>query len=268
MKIALVQICSELNPEKNLQKLNTYLKEARSKGAIAAFLPEVFYSLSDGTQASPFLLNEAKGDHYHNIQNLAIDNDIAILGGTCATQIGTSVINRAYNFDNKGNDLGHYDKNNLFAINLRGDNETVIDEGTVYTAGHGNKIIDFNDWKIGLSICFDLRFPELYRNYFRNGANLMTVSSAFTVPTGKAHWETLLRARAIENQTYIIASNQVGQNNEKISTWGHSMVINPWGEVVLNLEDKEGYDICDLDLSLVEKIRSRMRVEPRLDYLT
>lgn len=267
MKIALIQMTSGLEPNSNLKKIEGFLKKASLQGARMAFLPEVFYSLSDGVTPSPYLIEEGAGEHYENIRKLAVRNNIALIGGSCATKVGGNIINRAYNFDSQGQDLGHYDKNNLFAINLKGENATLLDESRVYTAGSELKTIDFNQWKIGISICFDLRYPEIYRSYFKQGVNLMTVASAFTVPTGRAHWEVLLRARAIENQSYIIASNQVGQNNEKISTWGHSMIVSPWGEVLVNLGDKEGVGFCDLDFQEIENVRSRMSVMPKDQYL-
>lgn len=267
MKIALIQITSGLEPTHNLEKINNFLKKANEEGAQAAFLPEVFYSISNGTGPSPYLIEESKGEHYETIRQLAKTHKIALIGGSCATRVGDKIINRAYNFDSQGVDLGHYDKNNLFAINMRGKDETILDESSVYTAGKSLKAFDFEGWRIGLSICFDLRYPEIYRTYFKQGVNLITVASAFTVPTGKAHWEVLLRARAIENQSYVVASNQVGQNNTKISTWGHSMIISPWGEVLLNLGDKEGIGFCELDLAEVEKIRNRINVMPKDQYL-
>jgi predicted amidohydrolase len=104
----------------------------------------------------------------------------------------------------------------------------------------------------------------LYRHYFLKGANLLTVASAFTVPTGMAHWETLLRARAIENQSYVVACNQYGTHNDKIKTYGHSLVISPWGKVLVDLGEGEGVATIELELSEVEKVRSRLYVKPTL----
>lgn len=266
MKIAVVQICSALEPQKNLEKIDFYIKQAKEQADIeAVFLPEVFYSMSDGTKPSPYLIEEGN-EHYQNIKNLAVENSIYLLGGSAATNLEGRVINRAYNFDPNGNELGHYDKMHLFAVDLsKTKNKTVIDEATVYTPGSEPKMIDVGEWNIGLGICFDLRFPELFRHYHESGANLMTVSSAFTVPTGKAHWETLIRARAIENQSYIVAAGQWGEHNDKIKTYGHSMVVDPWGNVVANAGDGEGYIVAELDLSLVDDVRSRMKVKPQFN---
>jgi predicted amidohydrolase len=268
MQIALIQICSSLDPKENVDKINYYIQESKKRDDIkAVFLPEVFYSMSDGTKPTPYLI-DGENEHFEVIRNIAKDNKVALIGGTAATKLGDTVINRTYNFDRDGNELTQYDKMHLFAVNLSGtSSNTVINESDVYHEGHLPKVLDFNDWKIGLGICFDLRFPELYRYYFQKGAEIMTVSSAFTVPTGKAHWETLVRARAIENQSYVVAVDQWGYHNQKIQTFGHSMLVDPWGEVILNLGEGEGYAISELSKEKINKYRTRMNVNPR-DYFS
>lgn len=267
MKIAAIQLCSALDPDVNLTKIQDLIDQAKKEKAIeAVFLPEVFYSMSDGTRPTPYLV-EKDNEHYKNIQKLAVDNGIYLIGGTAATKNpqGEKVLNRAYNFDPQGNELTHYDKMHLFSVDLsRHASKTVIDEGIVYQYGNEPKLLQIKDWKIGLGICFDLRFPELYRHYFAQGANLMTVASAFTVPTGKAHWEVLVRARAIENQSYVVAVDQWGEHNAKIKTYGHSMIVSPWGEVIANAKEKEGYILADIDVNEVEKVKNRLNVTPKL----
>lgn len=266
MKIAVIQICSALDPESNLEKINYFTQQAKKQANVeAVFLPEVFYSMSDGAQATPHLVEEGN-EHYGNIKKLAVDNDVYLLGGSAATRLGNRVINRTYNLDPHGNDLGHYDKMHLFSVDLSKDkSKTVLDEATVYTSGGNPKMIDVGEWNIGLTICFDLRFPELFRHYYNHGANLYTVASAFTVPTGRAHWETLLKARAIENQSYVVAAGQWGEHNERITTFGHSIVVDPWGEVVASAGDGEGYIVAELDIEKVRETRGRMKVKPRFD---
>lgn len=266
MKIAVIQICSHLEPEKNIKKIDDFIKKAKDEAKIeAVFLPEVFYSMSDATTPTPYLVEQGN-EHYKAIQKLAMDNNVYLIGGTAATNLDGRVINRAYNFDPNGNELEHYDKMHLFAVDLsKTKNKTVIDEATVYTPGSTPKMITMRDWKIGLGICFDIRFPEFFRNYYNQGANLLTAASAFTVPTGKAHWETLLRARAIENQSYVVAAGQWGEHNQVIKTYGHSMVIDPWGRVIANAGDGEKYVIADLDFELLQEVRARMKVKPRFN---
>ena len=263
MKIALLQICSSLDYKENLTKIDKMIKEVKktSPETKAIILPEVFYSMSDGSCATPYLIEE-ENEHYQNIKNLSLNNSTAILGGSAATKINGNIYNRSYNFDQFGAELASYDKIHLFKIDLIGhEKKVIIDEGRTYTRGEGVKIFEFDDFQFGLSICFDLRFPELFRSLFHRGANVMLVSSAFTQTTGRAHWETLLKARAIENQSYVIACNQWGKHNDKLTSYGHSMVVDPWGEVIANANDGEKILYAEIDIERVKKIRSRMNMQ-------
>lgn len=264
MKIALIQICSGIDPVINMAKISRYIDDCKSKYEIDTFfLPEVFYSMSDGSKPTPFLVRE-ENEHYGTISKLAKDKNVYLIGGSVAYEDDGEILNRNLNFGPSGELLEFYDKKHLFAVNLRGNQKsTVIDESDVYSAGDELKLLDHKGFSIGLSICFDIRFPEMFREFYKRGVNLISVSAAFTVPTGRAHWETLLRARAIENQSYVVATGQWGEHNEKISTFGHSMVIDPWGRVISKIEEGEGYITAELSLSEVEKIRGRMNVSPR-----
>jgi predicted amidohydrolase len=260
MKIGVVQLRSVLDPAENIATIRRFLGDARAAGAKAVFLPEAFYSLSDGTQPTPYLVDGHDG-HYEAIRGLARDSGLYILGGSAATAVAGKVMNRSYNFSPAGEDLGIYDKMNLFAVDLsRHPSNTVIDEARVYTAGGAPKMIDVEGFTVGLSICFDLRFPEVFRTYSYNGATVLSISSAFTVPTGRAHWHTLIRARAIENQCYVVASAQWGQHNEKISTFGHSLVVDPWGEVLVDAEEGEKIVFAELSREKLEAVRGRLNV--------
>lgn len=260
MKIAVIQLCSVLDPAINLAKIRKLLQEARENGAVAAFLPEVFYSLSNGLSATPYLV-EGKNEHYQAIRQLAVDSGLYLLGGSAATLIDGKVLNRSYSFSPSGEDLGFYDKMNLFAVDLsKHPSNTIIDEARVYSRGNRPQLLKIDPFNFGISICFDLRFPELFRSYSHQGANVLSVSSAFTVPTGKAHWHVLLRARAIENQCYVIASAQWGQHNERISTYGHSLIIDPWGEIIADAGEGEKVVYGTLDLERIESVRARLNV--------
>lgn len=260
MKIGVIQLRSVLDPAINLNSIRTFLKLAKDEKVSAVFLPEAFYSMSDGTKATPYLV-EGKNEHYEAIRALAVDSGLFILGGSAATLVNGKVMNRSYNFSPDGEELVTYDKMNLFAVDLsKHPSNTVIDEARVYTAGKESKLLQLGDFTIGLSICFDLRFPELFRSYSYEGANVLSVSSAFTVPTGKAHWHTLLRARAIENQCYVIASAQWGQHNERLSTFGHSLVIDPWGEIMEDAGEGEKIVFGELSREKIEAVRTRLNV--------
>lgn len=260
MKIAAIQIQSVLDPKVNLTKIKAQLQEAKNEGVEAAFLPEVFYSMSDGTKPTPYLI-ETKNEHYEAIRSLAVDSGLYLLGGSAATLYNGKIMNRSYNFSPAGEDLVFYDKMNLFSCDLsKHPSATVIDEGKVYTAGSTPKLVQIKDWKLGLSICFDLRFPELFRSYSAAGANIISISSAFTVPTGKAHWHTLVRARAIENQCYVVASAQWGKHNEKMSTFGHSLIVDPWGETLADAGEGEKFITAEISLERIQGVRERLSV--------
>jgi predicted amidohydrolase len=251
MKIAVLQLTSVLDYKINLQTIRRLLKEAKEQGAAAAFLPEVFYSMSDGVTPTPYLI-EVGNEHFNEIKKLATEFEIALIGGSAAALLNGKVVNRAYNFDKSGSDLGHYDKINLFACDLP---NKKISEANNYTAGSEYKIVELDSHKIGLGICFDMRFSELGLHYRMKGAEILTYPAAFTVPTGKAHWHTLLRARAIENQCFVVAAAQWGHHNDKIQTYGHSLVIDPWGDIILDLGDGEKVGVVDLDFSKIDLIR-------------
>ena len=261
VKIGVVQLCSSLDYKENLGKVRGFIEEAKSKSVEAIFLPECFYSMSDGRKPTPYLINEGN-EHYGNIQNLALESNIFILGGSAATlNKEGNIVNRCYNFSPSGQDLGVYDKINLFSCALKkGDDTKVINEGDIYSPGKSLKLIEAGDLKVGLSICFDLRFPNMFREYALKGANVLTIGSAFTVPSGRAHWHTLVRARAIENQCFVVAPAQWGKHNDKISTYGHSLVVDPWGEVLCDAQEGESLSICELDLSKIQKVRDSIKV--------
>lgn len=251
MKVAVLQLTSVLDYKENLATLRTLFKEAVFKGAEVIFMPEVFYSMSDGVTPTPYLVEEGN-EHYKEIQKLSIDFKVAQIGGSAASLVNGKIVNRAYNFDSEGRDLGFYDKINLFACDLP---DKKISEAKNYTAGSEFKTVELGSVKIGLGICFDVRFSEMGLFYRKEGAHILTYPAAFTVPTGKAHWHTLLRARAIENQCFVIASAQWGYHNEKIQTYGHSLIIDPWGEILVDLKEGIKVGVAELDFKKIDHIR-------------
>lgn len=265
MKIGVIQLQSVLDPAINLATIRKFLQEAKAVNAKAVFLPEAFYSMSDGTKPTPYLV-EGTNEHYEAIRSLAKDSGLYILGGSAATLVDGKVMNRSYNFDPQGNSLGIYDKMNLFSCDLsKHPSNQIIDEGRVYTPGKTPVMIEVEGFKLGLSICFDLRFPEIFRSYSHKGATLLSISSAFTVPTGKAHWHTLVRARAIENQCYVIASAQWGKHNDRLSTFGHSLIVDPWGEILADGGEGETIIFAELSQERIQSVRERLNVlrDPR-----
>lgn len=263
MKIAALQMTSVLDPEKNLPVLNRLLAEASKEEVKAVFLPECFYSMSNGEKATPYLVEEGN-EHYLNIKNLAKKHGLYLLGGSVAYKCKGKIFNRNLNFNPRGEELNHYDKINLFSCDLsRMNSKKVMDESDIYSHGAKPLLLEIENLKIGMSICFDLRFPEMFRAYSAQGAHLLSISSAFTIPTGKVHWHTLLQARAIENQCYVVAAAQEGVHNEKISTFGHSLIVDPWGKIVANAEKGEKIVTFSLDMEYLSEVRRRILVRQK-----
>lgn len=170
------------------------------------------------------------------------------------------VYSRCYLFDDKGDTLGQYDKLHLFDVDVA-DGTKQYRESETFCPGNHISVIDTPFGKIGLTICYDLRFPDLFRALRLAGAEIITVPSAFTKVTGEAHWQVLLQARAIETQCFILAAAQWGAHNEgSRETWGQSMVIGPWGEVIAEQKTGIGWVHADIDVAEVHSIRSKMPV--------
>lgn len=259
MKVAVVQLTSVLDPSLNLAKLKELLKEAKSQGAQAAFLPECFYSMSNGLSPTPYAIDASDPDceHLKNIVNLAVETKIDIIGGSAATLVDDKIINRTYSVTASGELLPSYDKIHLFSCKLKDKN---INEADIYTPGNSLKHLHVGAFQVGLGICFDIRYSAMAHQYRLRGADILTFSSAFTVPTGKAHWHLLNRARAIENQCYVISSAQWGQNNERISTFGHSLIVDPWGEVLVDLKEGEGVGVAELSREKIQQVRDSVHM--------
>ncbi|KAL6239046.1 hypothetical protein BDW75DRAFT_165793 [Aspergillus navahoensis] len=269
MAIAAVgQLCSTASISANLAQCRVLVRKAVQAGAKALFLPEATdyigsspaetISLARPVQESEFVLG---------LQNEARDNNLHINVGIHEPASNGRVKNTLIWIDNRGDIKQRYQKVHLFDVNINGG--PVLKESS--SVEEGNEILPPFDTvlgRVGLSICFDLRFPEISLALKRQNAQIITYPSAFTVPTGKAHWETLLRARAIETQSYVIAAAQAGPHNEKRQSYGHSMIVNPWGEVVAKLGDE--YEepqiaVANIDLDLLAKVRREMPLLRRTD---
>lgn len=259
MRLALVQMTSVLDYNKNLDEIRAILNPHKGKFDTIV-LPECYYSFSDGKNPTPYLVS-LNNEHFENIRKLAIEFNANLIGGSVAYLEDGKILNRVLNFDRDGKLIDFYDKINLFACDITKDGvRKKVDESIIYTHGHRPCIIEVEGLKIGIAVCFDLRFPDLLLNYYKEHCDLISFSSAFTVPTGKAHWEVLLRARAIEGQCYVIASAQVGRHNETVQTYGHSLFVSPWGEVITDLKESVGCQIVETDLEQIKETKSKVFV--------
>ena len=258
LRAAVIQLCSNQDQDGNLARTASLIGKAADQECGLILLPENF-SYMGSRDADKSAVAE-KQDHSSVLAFLAEQahrHQLTIVGGTVPLKSGNSkkIRNSCPVFSANGDLIACYDKMHLFDVDL--DSEKYCESATV-EAGGIPETASFNGWKIGLSVCYDLRFPELYRHYSSIGCNILTIPAAFTLPTGKAHWEVLLRARAIENQTYLLAAGQCSTHPGGRKTWGHSMIVDPWGDVLATLSDEEGIITAELSLNNLSKIREAL----------
>lgn len=265
MKVAALQMVSGTHRDDNLRVARELLEQAARSGAELAVLPE-YFCLMGHKDTDKLACREPEGEGV--IQSFLADTaralQIWIVGGTLPMQ--TTAPDRVRNttlvFDPRGHCAARYDKIHLFCFD---NGQEHYDEGRVIEAGQQPVHFDLlardgRLWRVGLSVCYDLRFPELYRQLARAGARVLLVPAAFTAVTGEAHWEPLLRARAIENQCYVVAANQGGTHETGRQTWGHSMVIDPWGRVLACRASGQGTVLAPLDGALIDELKRTMPV--------
>ena len=248
-KVAAIQMVSTDSVDTNLATMSAQVRLAASKGAELVVLPEYFSFIG---QSEDEKVKWAEEDNYESganaqkiqtvLSNAAKENSVWLIGGTCPifAESENKVCNAMFVFDQKGNRRARYDKIHLFKYKNGVEN---YDESTFCEAGNQPLMVDTPAGKTFLSVCYDLRFPEFYRRRFPEDVSpdVIIVSAAFTRTTGEAHWEVLLRARAIENQAYVIASAQGGEHNSGRETWGHSMIIDPWGDIIAKCKFRKRY---------------------------
>lgn len=255
IKVAAVQMTSTSNREANLKKAEELLKRGVDEGARILSLPENFSFMGEGESEKLELAETPEGGPASDfLKGFARHNKVWIVGGSIPVKAGEGkVFNRSLLIDDQGEIAASYDKIHLFDVHIAG-GESHKESRTV---SPGDRLVSHETpfGRIGLSICYDLRFPELYRELGANGATMIFVPAAFTSQTGEAHWEVLLRARAIENQLYIIAPAQVGIHNKKRSTFGHSMIIDPWGKVMAGASDEETVISANIDFDYLDSVR-------------
>lgn len=281
MAIAAVgQICSTASMAHNLKQCRQLVAKAVSAGAKALFLPEASdYIGSSASETVSLAKSVQESEFVVGLQDEARRSKLSInVGIHEPAEGGNKVKNTLIWIDERGDIVQRYQKLHLFDVEIKGGpilkESQSVEKGTSILPPFETPV-----GRVGMMICFDLRFPEISLTLKRQNAQILVYPSAFTVPTGRAHWEPLLRARAIETQSYVIAAAQSGFHNEKRCSYGHSMVISPWGEVVADLggfDAVEGYNevgkqpppslaLVDLDLSFTDKVRAEMPLLRRTD---
>jgi predicted amidohydrolase len=242
--------------EENLAKAETFVRLAAERGASLIVLPEVF-SWRGKRADEPSQVERIPGLTSQRLSELAARHRIYLLAGSFLEKLDEP---RSYNtsllFSPAGEILCRYRKIHLFDIDIPG--QVSVKESDTKKPGEEVVTCQTELGTFGLSVCYDLRFPELYRILSSQGAEIVFIPSAFTFPTGAAHWEPLLRARAIENQVYIIAPNQIGKNTHGFADYGNSMIVDPWGKVLARAPDKECFVTAEIDLEYLHKVRREL----------
>ena len=260
MKIAAIQMVSGPDMAANLATASALLESAAAQGAKLAALPEYFCLMGhQDTDKLAFAETPGHGPIQAMLSKAAKELGLWIIGGTLPMKSETAerVRNTTLVFAPSGDVAARYDKIHLFAFD---NGRESYDEARVLEPGSQPTMFDASgpdvSLRVGLSVCYDLRFPELYRSY--NPCDLLAVPAAFTYTTGQAHWELLLRARAVENQCYVIAPAQGGKHENGRRTWGHSMVIDPWGQVLNVLPEGEGVVMAEVDPARLAQVREHL----------
>ncbi|GHF10510.1 amidohydrolase [Kordiimonas sediminis] len=258
MHVALIQMTSSNDVAENIEAASTFIKEAAKAGARYVQTPETTHLMEMNRQS---VLEKARAQEDDpGVQAFsALAKELGIwlhIGSLIIKTAEDRLANRAFLFGPDGCLRTSYDKLHLFDVDLDGGES--YRESRLYDHGSQGQLVKTPDASIGISICYDLRFPYLYREMAQKGADILTVPAAFTKPTGEAHWYTLLRARAIENGAFVLAAAQTGLHATGRETYGHSLIIDPWGAVLVDAGTDTGVVNAVLDLEMVAKIRQRI----------
>jgi predicted amidohydrolase len=257
MRVACIQMRSGTRPADNIAALEELVSEAAGQGATYVQTPEMTGILERNPVALFDTIKPQDEDPvFKAASRLAAQHAIWLhLGSTAISVAPAKAANRGALFHPDGRIAAVYDKIHMFDVAI--DAENKWQESKRYAPGSRAVICDVAGTELGMSICYDIRFPQLYRQMAKAGASILTCPAAFTVPTGKAHWEILLRARAIENGAFMIAAAQGGSHEDGRETWGHSMIVGPWGKTIGILDhDQPGILVCDIDPQESEKARA------------
>lgn len=260
MRAAVVQINSGADRARNIGVAEDLVRAAVSDGADLVVLPEKWSLLGDGRA----LAEGAEGRDGEAIGaacGWASELGVHVLAGSFTESVDDGLpTNTSVLIGPDGHILSEYRKLHMFDVEAGG---VQYRESDHEQAGSELATAEVEGLTVGLTVCYDLRFPELYRALLDRGATAFTVPSAFTAATGRDHWEPLLRARAIENQAFVLAANQVGEADPSYSSWGHSMIVGPWGEILAEVGEGEGFASADLDLAYQSEVRSKL---PAVDH--
>ena len=262
MKIAVLQMTAGIDPADNARTLVQAVRDAKAGGAEMLFTPEMSNLIDrNRARAADTIRSEGEDPVLAEVRTAAAEHGLWVHLGSLAVQGDAPDAkwrNRAFVIAPDGSIAARYDKIHLFDVDLASGESWR--ESAVYEGGEQAVAVRLPEAVLGLSICYDIRFSAVFAALSRAGADIIAVPAAFTVPTGQAHWHVLLRARAIENACFVVAAAQTGEHEDGRSTYGHSLVIDPWGEVLLDMGEESGLGFAELDLARIADVRARVPV--------
>jgi len=253
--LALVQLKVGANKAENLAAASALVTKAAKNGAKLVSLPECFNS-PYGTQYFADYAEKIPGETSNTLSKLAKDLQIHLVGGSIPESCDGKIYNTTPVFGPDGEMLGKFSKMHLFDIDVPG--KITMKESEVLSPGNSLLSFDVGPCKVGIGICYDVRFPELAHLYDQQGCSLLLYPGAFSMTTGPAHWQSLVTARALDNQVYVAGCSPARDENATYVAWGHSMVVDPWGNIVAKTEEKEDIIYADIDLDHLSTVRNQM----------
>ena len=258
VKIALCQMNVVDNKEENLKKASSMIEKAREEDGDIAVLPEMFNCPYENEKFIEYCEKKENSPSLNRMSQLAKDLDMYILAGSIPEEIDGKIYNSSFFFNNKGEIIKNHKKVHLFDIDVTG--KISFKESDTLSSGDSFNIADTPYGKIGMGICYDLRFVELSRILTLNGADILIYPGAFNLTTGPAHWETLFKSRALDNQVYAIGVAPALNKNSNYHAYGHSLVASPWGDIIAECGFDEELKIVNLDLNKIKQVREEIPV--------
>ena len=256
IKIAAIQMSTVADKMENVRTVKTYLEKIKDENPDFVILPEMFCCPYQ-TENFPIYAEKEGGPVWQQLSGYAKQYGIYLIGGSMPEKDAEgNVYNTSYIFDREGKQIGKHRKVHLFDIDVKGGQ--TFKESDTLTAGDSDTVFDTEFGKIGVMLCFDIRFPELSRMMVNDGARIVFVPAAFNMTTGPAHWELSFRTRALDNQIYMVGCAPARDVSAGYISWGHSIVTDPWGRVIDRLDEKKGILLAELDMDYEEQVREEL----------
>lgn len=256
IKIAAIQMSTVADKMENVRTVKTYLEKIKDENPDFVILPEMFCCPYQ-TENFPIYAEKEGGPVWQQLSGYAKQYGIYLIGGSMPEKDAEgNVYNTSYIFDREGKQIGKHRKVHLFDIDVKGGQ--TFKESDTLTAGDSDTVFDTEFGKIGVMLCFDIRFPELSRMMVNDGAKIIFVPAAFNMTTGPAHWELSFRTRALDNQIYMVGCAPARDVSAGYISWGHSIVTDPWGRVIDMLDEKKGILLAELDMDYEEQVREEL----------